>query len=101
MSVQGAQYLDANTVYLTYLADLTNMRELPTASLNGTANTDYAVFNSGFSKQTGFTFTLSPYQGFTGYQIQCSKTNHGLSNFPSLYFGSVTSSGFVSLSSEL
>jgi hypothetical protein len=101
MSVQGAQYLDADTVYLTYLADLTNMRALPTASLNGTANTDYAVYNSGFSKQTGFTFTLSSYQGFTGYQIQCSKTSHGLSNLPSLYFGSVTSSGFVSLSSEL
>ena len=101
MSVQGAQYLDSNTIYLSYLADLTSMRALPTASLNGTANTDYAIYNSGFSPQTGFTFTLGVYQGFTGYQIQTTKTSHGLSNLPSLYFGSVTSSGFVSLSSEL
>ena len=101
MSVQGAQYLDGNTIYLTYLADLTSMRALPTATLNGTANTDYAVYNSGFSPQTGFTFTLGVYQGFTGYQIQAGKSSHGLTNQPQLYFGAVTSSGFVSLSSEL
>jgi hypothetical protein len=101
MSVQGAQYLDGTTIYLSYLADLTNMRALPTATLNGTANTDYAVYNSSFSPQTGFTIGLGVYSGFTGYQIQASKSSHGLSNTPQLFFGSATSLGFVSLSSEL
>jgi hypothetical protein len=101
MSVQGAQYLDANSMYLNYLSDFTNMRSLPTATLNGSANTDYAVYNSQFVVQTGFTFSLGVWAGFSGFQIQCSKTGHGLTNVPSLYFGSVTSSGFVTLSSEL
>jgi hypothetical protein len=101
MSVQGAQYLDANNMYLNYLSDFTNMRSLPTATLNGSANTDYAVYDSQFNLQTGFTFSLGVWAGFSGFQIQCVKTGHGLTNVPSLYFGSVTSSGFVTLSSEL
>jgi hypothetical protein len=101
ISGQGAQYLDANAIYFSYSADLTDMRTAPTLSLTGSANTDYAVYNSQFSVQTGFTFALGAWSGSLGAQIQCSKTSHGLTNTPQLYFGSVTTSGSLLLSSEL
>jgi hypothetical protein len=101
ISGQGGQYLDGNTIYFTYSADLTDMRTAPTASFIGTANTDYAVYNSTFSQQSGFSFGAASYTGSMGVQIQCSKSSHGLSNTPQIYFGAASTSGFLALSSEL
>ena len=101
ISSPGAQYQDANTLYFTYSADLTDMRTVPTPSFIGTAGTDYAVFNSTFAQQSGFTFSLASYTGSMGIQIQCTKSSHGLSNTPQIFFGAATTSGFLALSSEL
>jgi hypothetical protein len=101
ISSPGAQYQDANTLYFTYSADLTDMRTAPTPSFIGTAGTDYAVFNSTFAQQSGFTFGLASYTGSMGVQIQCTKSSHGLSNTPQIFFGAATTSGFLALSSEL
>ena len=101
LSCQGPQYLDANTIYFSYQADLNDMRAAPTAALIGTANTDYAVWNSPFSQQTGFTINAVAYTNFGGVQFQTTKSVHGLSNNPQIYFGTVTTTGALTLSSEL
>jgi len=101
LSCQGPQYLDANTIYFSYQADLNDMRAAPTAALVGTANTDYAVWNSPFAQQTGFTINAVAYTNFGGVQFQTTKSLHGLSNNPQIYFGTVTTTGALTLSSEL
>ena len=101
LSCQGPQYLDANTIYFSYQADLNDMRAAPTAALVGTANTDYAVWNSPFAQQTGFTINAVAYTNFGGVQFQTTKSLHGLSNTPQIYFGTVTTTGALTLSSEL
>jgi hypothetical protein len=101
LSCQGPLYLDANTIYFSYQADLNDMRAAPTAALVGTANTDYAVWNSPFAQQTGFTINAVAYTNFGGVQFQTTKSLHGLSNNPQIYFGTVTTTGALTLSSEL
>ena len=101
LSCQGAQYLDANAIYFSYQADLNDMRSSPTATLIGTANTDYAVYNTNFGPQAGFTFSAVSYTNFGGVQFQCTKTAHGLTSVPQLYFGTGTTNGSLNLSSEL
>jgi predicted secreted protein len=101
LSCQGPQYLDANTIYFSYQADLGDMRASPTAALVGTANTDYAVYNSPFAQQTGFTINAVAYTNFGGVQFQTSKTSHGQTNNPQVFFGTVTTTGALTLSSEL
>jgi hypothetical protein len=101
LSQQGAQYLDANTIYFSYMADLTEMRVAPTASLTGTVNTDYAVYNSSFAKQAGFAITPVAYSGKVGVLFQTVKNGHGLSSIPQLYLGAGSTTGFLQLSAEL
>jgi len=101
LSQQGAQYLDGNTIYLSYMADLSEMRAVPTASLTGTVNTDYAVYQSGFTKQAGFSITPTAYSSKVGVLFQAGKNGHGLSSIPQLFLGAGSTSGFLQLSAEL
>jgi hypothetical protein len=101
LSQQGAQYLDGNTIYFSYMADLSEMRAAPTASLTGTVNTDYAVYQSGFTKQAGFAITPVAYSSKVGVIFQTVKNGHGLSSIPQLFLGAGSTSGFLQLSAEL
>jgi hypothetical protein len=101
ISGNGAIYMDGNNINFSYIADLSTMRTTPTPTLIGTANTDYGVFNSPYSFLSGFTVTISAYSNLIGFVVGVVKNGHGLSNTPTLFFGSNTTSGFVYLSSEL
>ena len=101
LSQQGAQYLDGNTIYFSYMADLSEMRAAPTASLTGTVNTDYAVYQSGFTKQAGFAIGAVAYSSKVGVLFQTVKNGHGLSSIPQLFLGAGSTSGFLQLSAEL
>ena len=101
LSNNGPLYLDTNTIYFNYFVNLTSMRSAPTPTLSGTANTDYAVYDSQFTAQTGFTFNVVAWPNSTGVQFQTSKTGHTLLTRSQLYVGSVTTSGFLNLNSEL
>ena len=83
------------------MADLSEMRAAPTASLTGTVNTDYAVYNSSFTKQAGFAIAPTAYSSKVGVLFQTVKNGHGLSSIPQLYLGAGSTTGFLQLSAEL
>lgn len=96
----GADYLDGTNINFVTPCDVKDMRINPTPALVGIANTDYAVSNTRYTPQTGFTFSLISMEA-DSLLIGTAKTSHGLTNSPTICIRFQTTSGGITLSAEL
>ncbi len=73
-----AYLISTNEIHFCY--PISEMRIKPTASLIGTANTDYLVYATNGNPQSGFTFDINSYTNKKMCYIIATKNNHGLSD---------------------
>jgi hypothetical protein len=73
-----AYMINSNEIHFCY--PISEMRIKPTASLIGTANTDYLVCATNGNPQSGFTFDINSYTNKKMCYIIATKNSHGLSD---------------------
>ncbi|HOT31910.1 MAG TPA: hypothetical protein PLQ61_06900 [Bacteroidales bacterium] len=73
-----AYLISTNEIHFCY--PISEMRIKPTASLIGTANTDYLVYATNGNPQSGFTFDINSYTNKKMCYIIATKNSHGLSD---------------------
>lgn len=91
-----AYLIQANDIYGSEAQFKVKKRAVPTSTLIGTANTDYAVANLAGTLQAGFTFATVP--SLTGVGVHGTKAGHGLADAVINFTDGV---GFVACDAEL